>query len=410
MKVGRHPKRMDNKGSTLIEIVVSVLIIGIIFVPLLMGMSNALKANSKAEESLHAETVAANCIEVAKTYGMAGFTKVKSDPTILSATSVTGNGSAYNASGISEGLNTYNVEIRFNNTRTSGSGESGGSGGLLNDYKYTDFESIMGAYTVTHTALADTTRLNSYKVVSGLYENTIPVPSSVDMKSLVLRKQTVLTIDKYPNSGANANRYHIDSSVSYLVNNHSNVAGKFYFDNGGDTHVFEDTTSGVQICGTECPETVILFYAPLTDISNLNKSGSTNKEYIFINNKTGNDINVYVFISGDDLDIEHGIYPTDRCMYFGVSGGHTKVFCSSEPRSYEEIYTSPLDISYINTLNPGTMPSGLSTTMTIPILSPDESTLSLLSKHLGKMVYDVNVTVKDGAGNFVTSKTATIIE
>jgi len=105
--------RKNNKGSTLIEIVVSVLIIGIAFVPLLMGMTNALKANTRAEQMLHAETVASNCIEVAKTFGVKDFEKVTADASILAADSVSGSGTSYTASSINEGQDTFNVSISF---------------------------------------------------------------------------------------------------------------------------------------------------------------------------------------------------------------------------------------------------------------------------------------------------------
>lgn len=63
----------DNKGSTLIEIIVSVLIVGIVFVPLMMSLTTATKSNKIAEDKLYAETVAANCLEAAKAYGIKGF-------------------------------------------------------------------------------------------------------------------------------------------------------------------------------------------------------------------------------------------------------------------------------------------------------------------------------------------------
>ena len=59
----------DKRGSTLIEIIVSVLIVGIVFVPLMMGLTSSLTANRRNENELYAENVASNVVEICKTYG-----------------------------------------------------------------------------------------------------------------------------------------------------------------------------------------------------------------------------------------------------------------------------------------------------------------------------------------------------
>lgn len=67
----------NNKGSTLIEVIVCVLIIGVAFVPLMAGMSASLRANRETENRLHAENVASNIVEICKTYGEQGLDKLK---------------------------------------------------------------------------------------------------------------------------------------------------------------------------------------------------------------------------------------------------------------------------------------------------------------------------------------------
>lgn len=73
MILRRSHKGLGNEGSTLIEIIISVLIIGIAFVPLMGGMSEALKANTKSESMLYSDQVASGCLDVAKIYGTSGF-------------------------------------------------------------------------------------------------------------------------------------------------------------------------------------------------------------------------------------------------------------------------------------------------------------------------------------------------
>ena len=80
MVKGRHrfPVTGDNKGSTLIEVIVSVLVIAIAFVPLMAGLNAALRTNKKTENELYAESVASNVVEICKTYGEAGLGTITS--------------------------------------------------------------------------------------------------------------------------------------------------------------------------------------------------------------------------------------------------------------------------------------------------------------------------------------------
>lgn len=64
---------MDRRGSTLIEIVVSVLIVGIAFVPLMIGLNAAVNTNRNTEKQLYAENAAGNVSELCKVYGQAGM-------------------------------------------------------------------------------------------------------------------------------------------------------------------------------------------------------------------------------------------------------------------------------------------------------------------------------------------------
>jgi len=77
--VDKRKTRLNDRGSTLVEIVVSVLIIGIIFVPLLMGLSNALKANARAEMDLNAEGAGVNVLETVKALGYSGIKTATGD-------------------------------------------------------------------------------------------------------------------------------------------------------------------------------------------------------------------------------------------------------------------------------------------------------------------------------------------
>ena len=59
----------SNRGNTLIEVIVCVLIIGIAFVPLMVGLNASLRINKDTENKLYAENVASNIVEICKTFG-----------------------------------------------------------------------------------------------------------------------------------------------------------------------------------------------------------------------------------------------------------------------------------------------------------------------------------------------------
>lgn len=67
----------NNRGNTLIEVIVCVLIIGIAFVPLMVGLNTSLRINKDTENKLYAENVASNIVEICKTYGVQGLSDLK---------------------------------------------------------------------------------------------------------------------------------------------------------------------------------------------------------------------------------------------------------------------------------------------------------------------------------------------
>lgn len=117
----------DKRGSTLIEVIVSVLIVGIAFVPLMVGLNAALRINKNTEQELYAENVASNVIEVCKTYGTKGLAKLESftdtNPSLgiqqvfpsAVLTKNTTDSSKFTITGIKSGTNerTYTATISF---------------------------------------------------------------------------------------------------------------------------------------------------------------------------------------------------------------------------------------------------------------------------------------------------------
>ncbi len=117
----------DERGSTLIEVIVSVLIVAIAFVPLLIGLHAALRVNRRAEVELYAENVATNLVEITKTYGTDGMKALaeaqglnSSDgiAKLISGATMTKNssGNLFTVTNINSGTDkVYNAVIEFTN-------------------------------------------------------------------------------------------------------------------------------------------------------------------------------------------------------------------------------------------------------------------------------------------------------
>ena len=124
----------SNRGNTLIEVIVCVLIIGIAFVPLMVGLNASLRINKDTENKLYAENVASNIVEICKTFGKQGLEELKglnSDTTkgikaFLAGDSVTLSQDAtdetvFYVSNISSGMEkkNYYAEIKFDESAYS---------------------------------------------------------------------------------------------------------------------------------------------------------------------------------------------------------------------------------------------------------------------------------------------------
>lgn len=124
----------NNRGNTLIEVIVCVLIIGIAFVPLMVGLNTSLRINKNTENKLYAENVASNIVEICKTYGKQGLEELKglnSDTTkgikaFLAGDSVTlsqdpTDEMVFYVSNISSGMEekNYYAEIKFDDSAYS---------------------------------------------------------------------------------------------------------------------------------------------------------------------------------------------------------------------------------------------------------------------------------------------------
>lgn|GEM_PF-6512936 len=86
--------KRDNRGTTLIEVIVALLILTLIFTPAYMAFSAALKLNSASKNQLYSQTIAKNAMEIVKYSMDAGIDYANIDFSTLGGSAVNADGSA----------------------------------------------------------------------------------------------------------------------------------------------------------------------------------------------------------------------------------------------------------------------------------------------------------------------------
>ncbi len=174
-KIQGRPK---NQGMTLVEVVISLLIIMIVFVPLISSFTTASRLSRTAKNNLYASNLASNVMETVKVLGIDGvalqfYTTPASFLIAPGATdfieeltggvnaSVKTNGDGtkyfdssrgtkpytYKMTGVKQGTGTYDVSITFSSASYTTETPSGGSA-LPNDYLYADLSAFNAESTV----------------------------------------------------------------------------------------------------------------------------------------------------------------------------------------------------------------------------------------------------------------------
>lgn len=139
----RGSKKLNNKGTSLIEIIVSILILAIIFVPLLKVFTDSMRANKIAKEHFYAETAADNVMEAVKAFGedrtqLSGYF---TGAVFEAEGTATGDKRSYVIKGLREGTSEYDVRLVFD----AGDYTTDGSNPavvLPNDYKFADMSAF----------------------------------------------------------------------------------------------------------------------------------------------------------------------------------------------------------------------------------------------------------------------------
>lgn len=177
--------KLNNKGVTLVELIVSLLILVIVFAPLMTSFVTALKANKTAKELTHGETVAQNIMEQVKflkykgaSADGSGFTKHTDE--------LTGAVADYTLekNNIHEGDGYYDVQVVFdpNDTgiRTEYKPDDGSEATMIdvNEYEFADMSELSKSTTTlinpqASSKLYDEHALNYFKEKHEAYYNDL---------------------------------------------------------------------------------------------------------------------------------------------------------------------------------------------------------------------------------------------
>lgn len=336
----------ENEGSTLIEVIVSCLIMAIVFVPLLTGMNTALKANKVSESKMYADNVASKCMEVIKASATKSAVQQCFTDAGINATNVTPTTSGYTISGLKEGDRTYVATITYDAT------------GAINDAsKYKSIGSVAGNRKA-RLELGVNYDFAALKLFSENLKSGSAKP--IEMVKYLKEKNVKLTVSKVTNtSDEHFGMYSIAPEIEYVMNNTENGVEIFKID---DTYTLCPTV----MYYSSLPEGILLFETPVTSIGGVNNSSTAISEALYnyckAKDNTLGDQSSYnvvnanlaqtITINNQITDLEGSTKTNGTCLnvYCFISGADiTKAYNNAEPaKSPAGTYSSKMKLKVIN--------------------------------------------------------------
>jgi type II secretory pathway pseudopilin PulG len=376
----------DRRGSTLIEVIVSVLIVGIAFVPLMVGLNAALKVNKQTENNLNAENVAVNAIEVCKTYGTKGLEKLITDATVDSTKGITtvfsgatlakNDSNTFTISGIKCGTDdrTYTARVVFEGITDNQNDFSG----------YPTVEGIQNAIVVSSSEDNFDYVINAFVAQAALQgaEDGPDALSEAEMKKKTnipkwLSREIYIGIEEVTVDGNT--KYAVTKKMVYKANN-DQIDGKYPFRSSSytPTPVVTQEKTAANPVGTysELPEMIVLTYRQFKD-------------------KQGNNLN-----------LGHG----DKIIIDKAVTGSTKIYALSENGKtlQGKGYLVSFDASgsvddqtqvYTNLVSDGA-----------PQYCTELTTFGTASSEMISKMKNITVTITDNNGDVVSKKQSTLID
>ncbi len=329
----------DRRGSTLIEVIVSVLIVAIAFVPLMVGLNGALKINRNAEVQLYAENVATNLTEITKTYGTKGLKSLaeeqgtdstKGIAKLLSGATMTSDahGNRFTVTNITSGTDkTYQAEIEFSNWDDK-----------QNDFSaYPDIESLSDALIVNIGEDKIEDVINYYWTYAyDTYNTELTKEQLTNNASQWIKREMKITCEQ--GTGEDSDKVIIKKIIYYKALN-AEINGNYVFKTTSNPIPAAYECQEQQICKKSAlPQSIILTYRPLRDRKG--KDYKLFEDKILVDKDVSGVLHLYSFCengttlsnSGFSTVIEYddtsGDSPSDRYGYSNVT--FSPISCTAE--------------------------------------------------------------------------------
>ncbi len=390
----RFKELLKNKsGSTLIEVIVSVLIVGIAFVPLMVGLNASLTNNRMNENKLYAEAVADNVIEVCKTYGANGLQSLSAASgnitAIFSDWNLTDKTAAedptkqkFEITGIDEGTREdYKAVIVFDP-------------GAYNDFQndYTNYRKIGNLDKAANVVFVDDS-LN--KIMNTFYTNytnhggstsALSVKDFTDSCAAWLNREMIITVKENDEDASKCDVYKQIKYTAYPVGD--NITIKTVTIPQGDLGSY--TTEAKKIATYDAiPENVVVIYSPLKNI----KGGKSEvilpvyQDIIkFDKQKEGGKINFYCLCE------------RNGAVDFTAESAGLGVILSSDSTERDA------DGNYVISAYANVTTTVVGSVIELPSFGSGDDTSA------NNIMKDVTVYVYDNMNNEVMKKTSTVVE
>ncbi len=299
----------DKRGSTLIEIIVSVLIVGIAFVPLMMSLTSSLKANQKTERELYAENVATNIAEICKAYGANGLHAMVTGGSgagtisdIFTGATLTEDGEGkikFEISNLTAGTDCkYTAKLVFSSSTydpvaVSGEPVPGGSGEATKGPRQNDFSGYPSLSAIGNAVPINVVADNLNYIVTKFYDQAVAKGSSITKEEMIANINVWLNrkieIDIVPGTGENTGKYVVNKKVIYTGRKDADTGLAIFKEVGYAGPIVEEQIAEVGAY-LNPPQNIIITYKPLVDGTEYKKLYN---DEMYISKKVDGKVNVY---------------------------------------------------------------------------------------------------------------------
>lgn len=328
MRKQRKKFLTDNKGSSLVEVLVALIVLAITFVPLLISMTTAMKANTASESIMYADNVASRCAEVlksAKNYSSISqaFKDAGVDQADISVTST-----GLTISNLKEGTKTYTATIVLDKTSP-----------LNNPTAYQSVGSISGAWVPVGVD-CDFKALRYFS--EEIKNSTVKKP--VEIANYLTGRNIKIKFYETTGTEAENGKYALKPTITYEVaDDTTNAADKVEF----YEHSFDVAMSAMYF--DEVPEGILIFSSPVTTIEGMNVGGVVMSDALYdyclakdatLGAKAGYHVNTSL---SQEVTIENTVSNLQAGM--AVASNKLPFFCFQSGADAGTVYSSKLKVA-----------------------------------------------------------------